>query len=118
MISISLSNLTLILGARALFRGLTWEVQDDQVIGLVGANGAGKSSLLKLITGEYTPEPGGTVARAKGITVGYLPQQLELDLDQTAFETALAGNPHVFEVVESLERVEASLGDPAVYSQP
>ncbi len=118
MISLSLSNVTLILGARALFRNLTWEVQDDQVVGLVGANGAGKSSLLKLLTGEYTPEPGGTVARAKGITVGYLPQQPELELEQTAFEAALAGNPRVFEVEAALERVEASLGDPTVYNQP
>ena len=118
MISISLANVTLILGARPLFRNLTWEVQDDQVIGLVGANGAGKSSLLKLITGEYTPEPGGGVARAKGITVGYLPQQPELEGEQTAFEAALAGNPRVFEVETALERVEASLGDPSVYNHP
>jgi ATPase subunit of ABC transporter with duplicated ATPase domains len=51
MISISLCNLTLILGAKTLFRDLSWEIQHDQKVGLVGPNGAGKSSLLKLITG-------------------------------------------------------------------
>ena len=93
MISIQLSNVTLILGARTIFRELTWEIQHDQKIGLIGPNGAGKSSLLKAITGEYSPEPGGAVARAKGVTVGYLPQQPELDPSQTAFEAALDRQP-------------------------
>jgi len=79
MISILLSNVTLILGARAIFRELTWEIQHDQKIGLIGPNGAGKSSLLKVITGEYAPEPGGSAVRARGTTVGYLAQQPELD---------------------------------------
>jgi ATPase subunit of ABC transporter with duplicated ATPase domains len=77
MISISLSNLTLILGSKTIFRNLSWEIHHDQKIGMVGPNGAGKSSLLKLITGEYSAETGGGVARARGIKVGYLPQQPE-----------------------------------------
>ncbi len=79
MISISLSNLTLILGSKAIFRDLSWEIQHDQKIGLVGPNGAGKSSLFKLITGEYYAEPGGSIARARSVTVGYLSQQPEFD---------------------------------------
>ena len=70
MISILLSNVTLILGARSIFRELTWEIQHDQKIGLIGPNGAGKSSLLKVITGEYTPEPGGSAVRARAIYGG------------------------------------------------
>jgi len=54
MIAISLSNTTLVLGARAIFRNLEWEIQHSQKVGLIGPNGAGKSSLLKLIIGEYT----------------------------------------------------------------
>ncbi len=50
MIVVSLNNITLILGARTLFTGLNWEVQHDQRIGLIGQNGAGKSSLLDAIT--------------------------------------------------------------------
>ncbi len=115
MISILLSNVTLILGARTIFRELTWEIQHDQKIGLIGPNGAGKSSLLKIITGEYTPEPGGSAVRARGVTAGYLPQQPELEEGQSALEAALAGQPRVAEIEIELERVEASLGDPAVY---
>ena len=115
MISVLLSNVTLILGARTIFRDLAWEIQHNQKIGLIGPNGAGKSSLLKVITGEYTPEPGGSAVRARGITVGYLAQQPELDPGQSALEAALAGQPRLAQIDAELERVEASLGDPAVY---
>jgi len=118
MITISLSNITLVLGARRIFENLSWEIQHDQKIGLIGPNGAGKSSLLKLITGELSPEPGGLVVRAKGTTVGYLAQQPELEEGQTAFSAALAGNPRVAELLVELERVEVSLGDPQVYNNP
>ncbi len=116
MIAISLANVSLILGARPIFRGLTWEIQHDQRVGLVGPNGAGKSSLLKLITGEYTPEPGGAVVRARGVSVGYLAQEPDLDPEQTALEAALAGNPRIAELEAELARLEAKLGDPAVYA--
>ena len=115
MISISLSKLTLILGAKPIFRELSWEIQHDQKIGLVGPNGAGKSSLLKLITGEYTAEPGGTIARAKGVTVGYLPQQPEFDPSASAFQLALDGNPRVAALEAELAGIEARLGEPTVY---
>lgn len=115
MISISLSNLTLILGSKTLFRDLSWEIQHNQKIGLVGPNGAGKSSLLKLITGEYTSEPGGNIARAKGITIGYLPQQPEFDPSAVALQLALDGNPRVTELEHELAAIETRLGDPSVY---
>ena len=115
MISISLSNLTLILGAKTLFHGLSWEIQHDQKIGLVGPNGAGKSSLFKLIMGEFTAEPGGVIARARGITVGYMPQQPEFDPSAVAFQLALDGNPRVHELEQELADIESRLGDPFVY---
>ena len=115
MIAIQLSNVTLILGARRIFSGLSWEIQHDQKIGLIGPNGAGKSSLFKLITGEHSAEPGGGVVRARGVSVGYLPQQPELDVEQSPWTAALAGNPRFAEVQSELEQVEASLSDPRVY---
>jgi ATP-binding cassette subfamily F protein 3 len=115
MIQIQLSNVTLILGAEHIFENLNWEIQSGQKIGLIGLNGAGKSSLFKLILGEYVPENGGSVTRARLITTGYLPQQSELDLTQTAFDAALSGNPQVAEIHTELEKVEASLSNPAIY---
>lgn len=115
MISIAISNATLVLGAKTIFRSLGWEIQHDQRIGLIGPNGAGKSSLFKMILGEYAPEPGGSIIRARGVTVGCLPQHPELDPAQTAFESALAGNPRYAEVRAQLLAAEERLGDPAVY---
>lgn len=123
MIQIQLSNITLVLGAKRIFENLNWEIQRGQRIGLIGANGAGKSSLFKLIEGKHSPELGGSITRARPstgsgqrlITTGYLPQHPELDLTLTALAAAMAGNPRVGEVHAELERVEASLGDPEVY---
>jgi len=116
MISITVSNATLILGAHVIFRDLTWEVQHDQKIGLIGPNGAGKSSLLKLITGEHSPEKGGTVIKAKGVTIGYLPQHPEFEPEKTAFTLALEGNPRMAEIEQELQRLEEKLGTPDVYN--
>ena len=118
MISVTISNATLILGAHAIFRDLNWEIQHDQKIGLIGPNGAGKSSLLKLITGEHSPEKGGAVIFAKGITVGYLPQHPEFDPDRTTLSLALEGNPRVKEIDLELVRLEKQLGNPDVYNHP
>ncbi len=118
MISVSLSNVTLVLGARPIFRSLTWEIQENQRIGLVGPNGAGKSSLLKLITGEYSAEPDGTIARARSVTVGYLSQQPEFDLSRSPFDLVFNGNPRYQEVEDELKSIESRLGEPAVYNKP
>jgi ATP-binding cassette subfamily F protein 3 len=116
MISITVSNATLILGSHAIFRDLNWEVQHDQKIGLIGPNGAGKSSLFKLITGEHSPEKGGAVIKAKGVTLGYLPQQPEFDPERTALALALEGNSRLAEIEKELQRIEHKLGDPEVYN--
>ena len=118
MISITVSNATLILGAHTIFRDLSWEVQHDQKIGLIGPNGAGKSSLFKLIIGEHSPEKGGAVIKAKGVTVGYLPQHPEFEAEKTAMALALEGNPRVAEIEKELQRVEERLGTPEVYNNP
>src|SRR5512134_3151349 len=114
MISITVSNATLILGSHVIFRDLNWEVQHEQKIGLIGPNGAGKSSLFKLIIGEHSAEKGGAVIRAKGVTVGYLPQHPEFEPEKTALALAMEGNSRVAEIESDLQRIEGKLGDPEV----
>ncbi|MBN2117554.1 MAG: ABC-F family ATP-binding cassette domain-containing protein [Anaerolineales bacterium] len=116
MISITVSNATLILGSHVIFRDLSWEVQHDQKIGLIGPNGAGKSSLFKLITGEHAPEKGGAIIKARGVTVGYLPQHPEFEPEKTALALALEGNPRMAEIENELQRIEGKLGIPEVYN--
>lgn len=116
MIQLHLTNVTLVLGAKRIFENLNWEIQHGQKIGLIGANGAGKSSLFKLIQGECSPELGGSITRPRSVTTGYLSQTPELDPSLTAFSATMQGNPRVDEVRARLEEVESSLGDPQVYS--
>ena len=118
MISISLSHVHLVLGARTIFKDMTWEIQHDQKIGLVGPNGAGKSSLMKLMVGEFTPEPGGGVIKAKGVTIGYLPQQPEFPSGAVALDLAMDGIPRMAEIEQELHAIEDKLSRPEVYNNP
>ncbi len=76
-------------GRKVLFEGAGWLVTQDDRIGLVGANGTGKSTLLKIL-GDLETVDAGTVTRAKGVTAGYLPQEgLELK-GRTVFAECLS----------------------------
>lgn len=71
-----------------LFKDAVFKVEESDRIGLIGANGTGKTSLFKLIIGEYTPERGGIV-RGKDVRIGYMEQYLECDDSQTVYDEAL-----------------------------
>ncbi len=68
-------NLTFEFGARKILEDVTWHIQPNEHIGLIGYNGTGKSTLLKLLAGEYSPSAG-TVERSRNISIGYLHQDL------------------------------------------
>ncbi|OOQ60110.1 ABC-F family ATP-binding cassette domain-containing protein [Mucilaginibacter pedocola] len=72
---IAINNLTFEIGARALYDEANWHIKPGEKIGLIGANGTGKTTLLKIIVGDYSPTSG-TVSMAKDLTMGYLNQDL------------------------------------------
>ncbi|RCH56463.1 ABC transporter ATP-binding protein [Mucilaginibacter hurinus] len=72
---IAINNLTFEIGARALYDEANWHIKPGEKIGLIGANGTGKTTLLKMIVGEYKPTSG-TISMAKDLTMGYLNQDL------------------------------------------
>jgi ATP-binding cassette subfamily F protein 3 len=72
---IAINNLTFEIGARALYDEANWHIKPGEKIGLIGANGTGKTTLLKIIVGEYKPTTG-TVSMSKDIAIGYLNQDL------------------------------------------
>ena len=114
MIAVNLVNLKLDLFARHILTKVDWEIHDDRCVGLIGANGAGKSSLLKLIAGELTPD-GGSITRAKGLTIGALQQEPALDPARTALEEALSASTELRALEEDLRKIEHKLSDPAIY---
>src|SRR5512141_3244 len=114
MIAVNLTTLKLDLFARHILTKVDWEIHDDRCVGLIGANGAGKSSLLKLIAGELTPD-GGSITRSKGLTIGYLQQDPALDPERSALAETLSALTALQVVEADLQKVEAKLSDPAVY---
>jgi len=72
---IAINNLTFEIGARALYDEANWHIKPGDKVGLIGANGTGKTTLLRMIVGEYTPTSG-TISMAKDIKIGYLNQDL------------------------------------------
>lgn len=72
---ISINNLSFLIGSRALYDEADWHIKPGDRAGLIGANGTGKSTLLKLIVGEYTPTSG-SISMAKDLRIGYLNQDL------------------------------------------
>ena len=72
---ISINDLTFLIGSRALYDEANWHIKPGDRVGLIGANGTGKSTLLKIIVGEYAPSSG-TISMSKDIKIGYLNQDL------------------------------------------
>ncbi|PYF69423.1 ABC-F family ATP-binding cassette domain-containing protein [Pedobacter nutrimenti] len=72
---ISINDLTFLIGSRALYDEANWHIKPGDRVGLIGANGTGKSTLLKIIVGEYAPSSG-SVSMSKDLKIGYLNQDL------------------------------------------
>lgn len=103
---IGLQNVTFEFGARVIVADATWHIQPGDRIGLIGYNGTGKSTLLKVLVGEYTPSKG-TVEKGKDTTIGYLHQDLlSFDTNDSILEVAMGA----FEKVKQLEIEIAELG--------
>lgn len=73
MIVLNVQNLGLSFGENTVFSSLSFDIKDDEKVGLIGVNGAGKTSLFKLITGEYTPDSGAVII-SKNVKIGYMEQ--------------------------------------------
>lgn len=72
---ISINNLSFLIGSRAIYDEANWHIKPGDKVGLIGANGTGKSTLLRIIVGEYSPTSG-SVSMSKDLRIGYLNQDL------------------------------------------
>jgi len=102
---IGLQNVTFEFGARVIVEDATWHIQPGDRIGLIGYNGTGKSTLLKVLVGEYTPSKG-TVEKGRDTTIGYLHQDLlSFDTNDTITEVALGAFERVRQLEKDIERL-------------
>ncbi len=98
-----LQNVTFEFGARAIVEEATWHIQPGERIGLIGYNGTGKSTLLKLLVGEYLPSAG-TVERSRTTSIGYLHQDLlSFDTNDSIIQVALGAFEKVLQLEKEIE---------------
>lgn len=104
---LNLENVTKSYGDRLLFGDITFGVDEGDKIGIVARNGTGKSTLLRIIAGEETPDSGNVVFR-NGVRVGFLPQDPVFNPDSTVMEAALDSDDPVAAIVRGYEAALAS----------
>ena len=116
-ILVNLDKVSVSFAGRVIFSGLSWEIQAGQRVGLVGPNGTGKSTLLKLVTQELPPDEG-NIFRLSGLTWGRLAQEPAMPEGETVLSAAMTAVPAIAAIEQTLAHLEAQMGDPAVYEQP
>ena len=111
---ISINNITVAFGGFTLLDDISFHVSDGEHIALVGKNGAGKSTILKLIAGVDHPTSG-SIMKPKEQTVGYLPQIMSYSKDTTVIEAAMSVFADHFTMGERVEEISRELGERTDY---
>ena len=110
---LSANEIRLAYSYQTLLDGVTLAVSAGEKVGLVGRNGCGKTSLLKILTGSQSADSG-EISIRRGLRIGYLPQEFELDLELSVHENIAAGAADIVEAIcryEQGDGSEAELAD-------
>lgn len=105
---ISINNLSVEFSAKSLFDNISYVINPRDKIALVGKNGAGKSTMLKIIAGLQRPTSG-SVAVPQGVTIGYLPQQMVLTDSLTVVDEVKKVFSHIDDLKQNIEKVTEEL---------
>lgn len=97
---LSLQNLSFSFGARTMLNEVNWQIGNNERIGLVGVNGAGKSTVLRIMTGMYSPDSG-TVNKPKDVSIGFFNQDL---LSFSTSDSILKVGMQAFEKAHKIEQ--------------
>lgn len=103
---LSASELQIAFGAKPLLKSGTIAILEGERIGLVGRNGCGKSTFLKIAAGAIAPDSGQVTLR-RGLLTGYLPQDFELEEDLSVHEAVLRGASAIQALIEEYESASA-----------
>ena len=114
---ISVDNLTVSFAGWDLFKDVSFLINEKDRIGLVGKNGAGKSTMLKVLIGEQPPTSG-TVSRNGECTVGYLPQQMKVADTTTLFDETESAFSEVLGLEQEIDRLNAEIAERTDYESP
>ena len=111
---ISIQGLKVEFGSQTLFAGVSFVVNKRDKIALVGKNGAGKTTMLRILAGEQQPTDG-TVARQSDLTIGYLPQQMQIKDGLTVKQEAGRAFEHLQLMDDAISRMNQELADRTDY---
>ena len=111
---ISINSLTVAYGGFTLLNDINFHISESDKIGLVGKNGAGKSTILKLICGLQNPTTG-KVAVPSGVKIGYLPQIMEHHRGRSVIDEAMTAFADMFAQEAELERITLELSERTDY---
>ncbi|MDD6364198.1 MAG: ABC-F family ATP-binding cassette domain-containing protein [Bacteroidales bacterium] len=111
---ISINSLTVSFGGFTLLNDINFHISESDRIGLVGKNGAGKSTILKLICGLQTPTSG-KVAVPNGIRIGYLPQIMEHHRGRSVLDEAMTAFAEISGMEKELEKISSELAERTDY---
>ena len=107
---ISINSLTVAYGGFTLLNDINFHISESDKICLVGKNGAGKSTILKLICGLQNPTAG-KVAVPSGVKIGYLPQIMEHHRGRSVIDEAMTAFADMFALEDELERITVELSE-------
>lgn len=110
MILLQVQQVARYFGADTLFENVSLDVSDNSRIALVGRNGVGKSTLLKMIIGNESPDAG-RITKKKGLTIGYLAQNTGLESDKTIYAEMLSVFERLQIMEKNLHEMEAKIAD-------
>ena len=111
---ISVEGLKVEFNATPLFEDVSYVINKKDRIALVGKNGAGKSTMLKILAGLQQPTAG-TVAVPRDCTIGYLPQVMKLADSRTVMQEAEQAFAHIHEMQADIDRINEELAERTDY---
>lgn len=111
MILVDLNGIGRVYGGRTIWRGLSWSIRDGEKIGLIGASGGGKSTLMRVLAGVEKPDEGAATFR-RGARIAYLPQEYTGEAGRAALDELLAAREDVAALDARIADVEYRLSLP------
>ena len=105
---LNLINITVSFGGRDLYKNISFQINPKDKIGIVGKNGAGKSTMLKLIIGEQKPTSG-SVNMTNSLTLGYLPQELNVSSNEEILNEVLKANKKLLQINSRLDEINKEI---------
>ena len=105
---LNIHNLSVSFGGTYLFEEVTFRMGGGDRVGLVGKNGAGKSTMLKILAGDFKPDSG-SISTAKEVQIGFLRQDIDFEEGRTVLEEAYQAFTEIQEVEKKLENVNHQL---------